>query len=183
VVGRNVNLTARLEAHTVGGQVLISQNTKNGCEGILEIAGEQRLNAKGLPPNLVLYDVQGIAGKYNLFLPKKLEEERVALTHPLRVTYAVVVDKCVQTLRREGHLTCMGRKIAELVTPSPIAAQTNLKMSLFDDSGKLVTEDLFAKVVEQKSTSRNLCLLRFTYVPPEAMAFLETRQVRGPRDT
>ena len=179
VVGRNVNLTARLESLTVGGQILIAKSTKDNCKEILDIAGQQKINAKGLPPNLTFYDVQGIYGEYNLFLPKKSEEDRVVLSRPLRVAYAVIVDKCVQTQRFEGHLTCMGNKIAELVTSSPVMARTNLKLSLFDDSEKLVTEDLFAKVVEQKSTSVNICLLRFTYVPPEAQEFLDGRRSKN----
>ena len=71
VVGSNVNLTARIESFTLGGQILISKSTKDAIADKLRIDGMLRVKAKGVEGPVPIYDVGGIAGEFNFTMPER----------------------------------------------------------------------------------------------------------------
>ena len=66
VVGSYVNLCGRIESYTVGGQVLISPETRVRISEPLEIAMEQEVFPKGCAEPLTLSQVTGIGGAYGI---------------------------------------------------------------------------------------------------------------------
>ena len=74
VVGRHVNITARVESYTAAGQILVTEATKQGCGDELEIRGEMQVTPKGIKEELTLYDVGGIRGEGNPTLPEREEQ-------------------------------------------------------------------------------------------------------------
>ena len=101
VVGRNVNLTARIESYTVGGQIFISENTLKACGDIVRLDSAMQVSPKGVKEPLTIYEVGGIAGDYQLFLPPRtrsgLDRTCAAIVHP------------VYLVRRQ---TCGGGKVS-----------------------------------------------------------------------
>ena len=73
VVGRHVNITARVESYTGPGQILVTEATRKGCGDKLEIRGEMRVTPKGISEELTLFDVGGIRGDAPLTLPERGE--------------------------------------------------------------------------------------------------------------
>ena len=71
IVGTHVNLTSRIESYTVGGQILISEPTRQEVGPILRIAQQIEIEAKGIDGPITVYDVRGIGGEHNLFLPEE----------------------------------------------------------------------------------------------------------------
>lgn len=63
VVGHNVNMAARIEAYTEGGQILISENSRNACGPGLQVNREIRVLPKGFDREIAIYDVAGIDWK------------------------------------------------------------------------------------------------------------------------
>jgi class 3 adenylate cyclase len=55
VVGRHVNLTARIESYTVGGQILISEDTLKECGDIVRIDNAMQVMPKGGKEPLTIY--------------------------------------------------------------------------------------------------------------------------------
>ncbi len=84
VVGLNVNLTSRIESYTVGKQILISETTLEACGPILRIDSRAEVMPKGVSRPILIYEVGGIAGDYDLYLPPKqnLPMTRVSKPHP-----------------------------------------------------------------------------------------------------
>jgi PAS domain S-box-containing protein len=70
-VGSNVNLAGRIESFTTGGQVLISESTREKLETELRIDGEFQVEPKGAASSVRLYEVGGIGAPYDLFLPPR----------------------------------------------------------------------------------------------------------------
>jgi len=68
VVGAPVNLTARIQSLTLGGQILISETTRREVGDLVEIVGQLRVKVKGIAGAVPIYDVAGIGGKYGLRL-------------------------------------------------------------------------------------------------------------------
>ncbi|NER51367.1 MAG: adenylate/guanylate cyclase domain-containing protein, partial [Symploca sp. SIO1A3] len=62
VVGRQMNLTYRIESYTIGGQILISEYTLKELKPPLKINGEKEVLPKGVKQPISIYDVGGIGG-------------------------------------------------------------------------------------------------------------------------
>ena len=57
VIGQTVNLVARIESFTIGGQILISEATLEHVKDIVEVAGQLRVKVKGLSHPIKIFDV------------------------------------------------------------------------------------------------------------------------------
>jgi adenylate cyclase len=73
VIGSHVNLAARIETYTVGGQILISENTYQNAKTELKITGQLKIEPKGIKEPITIYDIGGIGGEYNLHIPFAVE--------------------------------------------------------------------------------------------------------------
>ena len=61
-MGTTVNLTSRVESYTVGGQVLISEVTRQRCGDTVSLGQSQTLTPKGVKGTLVVHEVLGNFG-------------------------------------------------------------------------------------------------------------------------
>jgi adenylate cyclase len=172
VVGRAVNLTARIESYTVGGQIFISDSTLYECGDICRIDTARQVMPKGVKKPLTIHEVGGIGGDFQLFLPPKKEITWIELKHGLRVQFTVVDWKHTGELGYGGAITKIapnGVEIHSEVLPPPLA---NLRISLYEPDDHVISDDLYGKVVAHLSQSPPAFLVHFTSVPPEAEAFL-----------
>ncbi|MDQ1335009.1 MAG: Response regulator [Thermodesulfobacteriota bacterium] len=172
VVGRSVNLTARIESYTVGGQIFISESTLYECGDICRIDTAMKVMPKGVKKPLTIHEVGGIGGDFQLFLPPKKEITWIELKQGLPVQFTVVDWKHTGELGHGGAITKIAHHMAEIhseVLPSFLA---NLRISLYDPCDHEITDDLYGKVVGCLSESPPALLIHFTSVPPEADTFL-----------
>src|SRR5262249_10436179 len=103
VVGSHVNLTARIESNTVGGQVLISGSTLELAGDNVKVGEKQMIVAKGFPDPIAAYDILGIGGEYNLFL-EEIELGLTLVAAPIDVRFRVVLSKNQEGEERTGKL-------------------------------------------------------------------------------
>src|SRR4030095_7391562 len=85
-VGSNVNLAGRIESFTTGGQLLISENTREAIEAPLRIDGQFQVDPKGATRSLQLYEVGAIGEPFNLSLPSR-SEALCPLPQPLTISF------------------------------------------------------------------------------------------------
>jgi adenylate cyclase len=69
VIGSPVNLAARIESFTLGGQILISKATLNEVKDSVRVDGRLRVKIKGIEGPVAIYDIGGISGRYAVALP------------------------------------------------------------------------------------------------------------------
>lgn len=171
IVGSPVNLTYRIESYTQGGQILISEDTLQEAGSSVKITRQKQVQPKGIQQPIVVYEVYGVSGYYNLYLPKE-EEALFNLPRPLRLRYAIVEDKRVSNVYFEGHLVKLSSKKAAIVAAdrnSLPSEMTNLKINLFLPSptqpAQTTSEELYAKVVRQRTSERTFAIA-FATLPP-----------------
>jgi adenylate cyclase len=171
VVGRAVNLTARIESYTVGGQIFISASTLDECGDTCRIDTVMQVMPKGVKKPLTIHEVGGIGGDFQLFLPPKPEMNWRELEPGLPVQFTAVDWKHAGDLGHGGVITKIAHNMAEIhaqVLPSPLA---NLRISLYDPDGHEISDDLYGKVVAHLSEFPPAFLVHFTSVSPEAETF------------
>jgi len=186
IVGKQVNLTYRIESYTVGGQIFISESTLKQADQIIKIIGEREVKPKGVQQPITIYEVGGIAGDYNLYLNQK-EEEFFCLSEAISFEYAILDGKDISNNLQRAKLVQLSENCAlvEIISDEVISmpkALTNIKLNFkFNLNFNLLTSinnaeksgDVYAKVLD-KSGDTNTFYIRFTNKPPQVEAYLDS---------
>ncbi|MCE9576041.1 MAG: adenylate/guanylate cyclase domain-containing protein [Deltaproteobacteria bacterium] len=160
VVGSHVNLTARIESNTVGGQVLIAGTTLDLAGPDVKVGEKQLIVAKGFPEPIPAFEIKGIGGEYKLDLDE-LDLGLVDLATPLEVRFRVMKGKNEEGDEQVGRFTALSELGAAMTADGVLEPFSNLKLRVLIDSA-LLDGDLYAKVIGSGAAQR----LRFTAVPP-----------------
>lgn len=165
VMGSNVNLAARIETYTVGGQILVSQEILNAVGEILQISGEMQVQPKGFSEPITIFEVRGIAGEYNLFLPSE-KDSLISLATKIPIKYRVVKGKHISNQEMLGFLVKLSLDSAQLTTKEPLQNFSNLQIQLYVED-EINRHYIHGKVVKILDQNQNIYRLRFTVLPTE----------------
>lgn len=152
IVGRNVNLTSRIESYTVGGQILVSENTVEACAGLLRIDDTLTVMPKGVREPVAIHLVGGIGEPYNLYLPAAVVRELRPLRQKIDVSFTVLEGKHAGTEVFHGQLAKVLDNEALLVSEVQLEPRSDICMSLPAHLGHgQAVDELFAKVMARES--------------------------------
>lgn len=164
-VGGHVNLTARIETYTCGGQVLISQRTLAEAGGGVITGGSLSVRAKGFPEPVRVHDLLGLEETPHLHLERRAEV-LLPLDPPLRAVFTVLEGKRVGRDEEPAEIVALSRSGAAMKSEATVEALSDLKLRIVGDAGFL-PGDLYAKAVPVPDGPAGLTRLRFTSVPAE----------------
>lgn len=175
-VGTAINLAFRIEASTLGGQVLLGSSTYERVCALVQVRSAQEVSVKGIEQPLTLYEVQGIGGPYQLSLPATAAEVFLPLDPPLPVVCAPLDGKIVSQARIVGSMTHLTATMAELCLETPLNVHANLRVTLQPRHGA-PRGDLDAKVLarqdEDPAAPCTTVRVAFTSVSEAAQTCLE----------
>jgi adenylate cyclase len=172
VVGSGVNMTSRIESYTVGGQILISESISEQVGHLLRIDAQRDILPKGSEAPLRIYEVGGIAGKYNLAL-ESAAPQRDELRQPVPIICDTVVKKDSADQLCRGLVRKLSKRDAEIELNTEIDLYADLKIQLLDVDEKLNSKPFYGKVVHRLSETDKSWLVRFTMLPPEIDAYFQ----------
>jgi adenylate cyclase len=181
VVGSHVNLASRIQSYTIGGQILISESTLKAVGPTLTIREEMQVEAKGFETPIVLYDLLGIGGEYNLFLPEPEEEAFFVPSTEIPLRYSVLEGSNVGRTVFEGSFVKLSAKGGEIRAPDPVVPLSNLRIQLTGVNGEETPGSLYAKVLGRPTDSRASFAVRFTSIPPAIAAFFSDLAASRPQ--
>ncbi len=168
LVGRNVNLTGRIESYSVGGQILISESTAKACGAILKIHNTLEVMPKGVKKPISLYDVTGIEGEFNVFIPVKAKVKLIELKKGMPIVFFALEGKYATKTCYEGIVTHLNANEALIQSETIPEALSNIKFTITTEDNKENAPDLYAKVMESPSSGPSTFKVYFTSVPYEA---------------
>ncbi|MEM1242385.1 MAG: adenylate/guanylate cyclase domain-containing protein [Cyanobacteria bacterium P01_H01_bin.26] len=174
VIGSAVNLAFRIESYTTGGQILISDATRQQVQYPLTIQGETQVYPKGIKRPITIYDVTGIGGSYDLSLsPEPLVLEPVI--QPISVEYVAIEGKQVGAGHHRGSIQKLSAKTALLRTKGgdPLTPLTNIKLVVVDPGAPAEVRqfDTYAKV---QQAGRD-CTIVFTSRAPAVASWMNNQ--------
>jgi adenylate cyclase len=172
VVGSHVNLTARIESYTVGGQVLISEATRHEIGPSVQVAEKLQVAAKGVHKPITIYNARGIGGKYNLFLPDRTGA-LVALPQGIPLQFTLLDGKHMGDTLCTGSLVKLSAKDGEVHSDHPVEPWSNVKIQLMSHLGEELPGDLYAKVLGAGTAAAPGFVVHFTSIPPQVATFFE----------
>jgi len=174
VIGTNVNLTSRIESYTIGGQILISEQTRNSCHENLRIDKQLKVMPKGLKTPITIYEVAGISGNISIDLPQQTEESFHNLSDPLNIKFSVFDCKDSGGTNYNGKIIAITNNrhlIESSFIPQPLS---NLKVYILSADNEMQNIEIYGKVsdamVQEESGT---FVFHVTYMPPEINQMIE----------
>ena len=196
VVGAAVNLTSRLEACALGGQVLISESTLNELEGEAEVGRRIELRVKGFEAPVNAHELIGLKG--GLYLPRIAKEERFAwLQEGFPIGYRRIAEKQVEPVTFTGTIARISSQQAEIrpnredpcpacdsgtLAPAPLIVVEpweDIELLLNQRDERDLATLMYAKVTEVVNGKDPAFRVSFTSVPPAAGAIVNGLVARG----
>ena len=113
VLGHAVNLGARIESFTVGGQVMISAETHEIVKDHFVTQGPFEVFGKGIEEAIRIWEVREAKGEPSLRLPPVVRG-LVELPQPVPVTFRFMRGKQIDSESRQAHLTRLAEMGCEI---------------------------------------------------------------------
>jgi adenylate cyclase len=173
VVGSQVNLTSRIQSYTTGGQILISESTRQAVAAILKLGKQMEVRAKGIEHPITLSEVLGIGGSHKLSLPEVVEA-LVPLADEIPFKYEVVEGAQLGGEMSKGGITRLSLKEAVVRLERAAPTLGNLNIHLFGRDGQQIPGTLYAKVLGPAPGEGARYSVRFTSVSADIEAFIRT---------
>ena len=174
VIGEDVNLASRIEAFSLRGQVLMSDETYRHCADYAVTGEPMEVYVKGRSERVWLRELLAIPS-----LGKELPRQEVRRSPRIEVrlpfSYQRVREKIVVPERREGVVLDIGYHgvLAEVVG-EPLAAYAEIKLAIDLPLVAYKASDIYARVVKIiEKGERRLVGLEFTSLGPEATSKLQ----------
>ena len=181
VVGSHVNLTSRIQSCTTGGQILVSETTRQEVGPILKTGKQMEVKAKGVEHPITIYEVLGIGGKHKLLMTDSAEA-LVPLAEEIPLHYEMVEGAQLGGEMSKGSLIKISCKAAEARLDNPVPSLSNLKMRLLGKDGKDLPGTLYGKVLGAAAGNGKDFSIRFTSISPEIQALLRDLTAKSAGD-
>lgn len=165
VVGRPVNMAARIESFTVGGQVLASPDFVRSFGGRLILGDEIEVHGKGMREALSCRVLLGHRDHPELSIGKE-GMECALLAEPLPVQYVPLTDKHIDERLRQAALFGLSRRQAMIEGTVQLMPHTDIMLRLESDPCDENPPELYAKVIRPVNNPREGFLIHFTSVSP-----------------
>ncbi len=168
VVGSAVNIAARVEGATVGGQVFITTETYELIREVADVAAPVFVQVKGLSEPLALYELRAIGGRFaqsGVGADAAVERE-VPVSVP--ITCWVIEGKIIRPEEIGGRVERLTRRelVARLDRALPPLTNVRLRLAYPDTGGR--SGDIYGKVTLEAGA---LTRIHFTSVTePDAQA-------------
>lgn len=173
VIGDDVNLTSRIEAFSLRGQVLISQSTFERCQDFLTTSAPMNVYVKGKPAPVSLREVLAIPSTDSVVPRQEIRRSpRVEVKIPF--TFQVIQNDIVIPRVHQGAILDIGYFgiLAELDEDLPRLLEIKIEMHL--PLVGYTAGDLYAKIVSAKPREgRNLSGIEFTSVSAQCNTYIQ----------
>ena len=163
VIGDEVNLTSRIEAQSLRGQILISENTYQIAKSFVLVGEPNRVRVKGKKEAVNLYDLMGTTKPRAMTVPRReiRKSPRVAINMPCY--FQRILNKQVDSEEFQGEVVDLGYNGLLMVSPIDLEPFAEIKMEVSLQLFGAGTTDIYARVVKVvEEDGRVLCSLEFT---------------------
>jgi adenylate cyclase len=163
VIGQAVNLTARIESFTVGGQILVSPTLLRAADRELVLGEEVRVHGKGMLKPIRCRELLG----HEAFPELLIEEEGAnlrPLPRPLPCLISVLTGKRLGLQMEPAALVSVSRKGAVVEVAGPLKQRADIMIRLQLEAGEEAPE-YYAKVIQPADKPDGGYLIHFTSPP------------------
>ncbi len=167
VIGDEVNLASRIEAFSLRGQVLISENTFEHCRDFATASDAMEVFVKGKAEPVRLRELYAIPS-LNLEVPRKEIRRSHRMEVKLPCSFNLIQKKIVLPKAINATIRDIGYHGVLLETDHPLKVLDDIKLEIDLPLIDFKATDIYAKVVKIKDTDgRHQAGIEFTSVFPD----------------
>jgi len=150
VIGDEVNLASRIEAHCLRGQILISENTYALAREYVEVGEPNSVEVKGARKAVNLYELFATVRPKPLEVPRRegRKSPRIQVTMP--VVFQRLNGKIVLDEKYEGEVNDISYNGLLVTTDVQLAKSSEIKMTLSLDLFGERTTDVYARIIRSE---------------------------------
>jgi len=147
VIGDQVNLASRVEAHSLRGQVLLSENSFTLAEESIEVANPRQVYIKGKRDPVNLYELKAVTRPDLIEVPSReiRRGPRVDVDFPFQ--FHAVEGKGVSDETQQGHALDLSYSGLRGRVAFSVEQMSDLKLSLSGGMLAGEAEEIYAKVL------------------------------------
>ena len=165
VIGDEVNLTSRIEAYSLRGQILISENTYQCAKDYIETGDPTPVLVKGKKDPVILHELLSIKRPSQLFVPRRELRKSPRIDINMPFTYQHVEAKNILPEKHSGQILDIGYNGFLSLVPEQLDVFTEIKLTLALSMLGDETSDIYAKVLRsKKQNGQYLTNIEFTSV-------------------
>ncbi len=158
VIGQVVNLCSRIQTYSVGGQVLVSEQTEQYLRGEWNLNKKFEISMKGIHEKLMICDVKEITGLHHVQMEDTKAEQMQTLTKSLFAVLYLMQGKSVIKGSVAGEITGISQHKIRVA-----CQKDNMQeFALYQDMEIVVGEEnAYAKILKMKEGTLEL---HFTFL-------------------
>jgi adenylate cyclase len=169
VIGDQVNLVSRVEAQSLRGQILLSENTYNLSKNFTEIGDMNEVHVKGKREAVKMYELLALNIPKRLEVPRReiRSSPRVEVNIPLE--YNLLDGKKVLSTYYTGNVIDISYGGLFVMTDVALESFVEIKMSVSLSLMGTGTSEIYARVLNcHKLDNRYLSHMEFTAIDEQA---------------
>ena len=175
VIGDEVNLASRIEAHSLRGQILMSENTYQLAADFIEVGAINEVLVKGKREAVKMYELRASDRPRRLEVPVReaRKSPRVRVEMPLQ--YRRVSGKSVAGDLCEGVVVDLSYGGLLMTTPVPLEPMEEIRIGLALSIMSSATSELYARVLRVRELGEQFeCQMEFTFIEESARRELKS---------
>lgn len=163
VIGDEVNLTSRIEAQSLRGQILISENTYRLAKSFVLVGEPNKVKVKGKREAVTLYDLQGTTRPRSMTVPRREIRKSPRVSVHMPCYFYRLNGKCVATEQFCGEVVDLSYNGLLMVSPVILEPFSEIKIEVSIELLGSVTTDIYARVLKVDLAQDGIvCSLEFT---------------------
>jgi len=163
VIGDEVNLASRIEAQSLRGQVLISENTYALVQDIVTVGEPSYVQVKGKKEPVCLYELVAVTKPRSLSVPRREIRKSPRVTVNMPCYFQCLQGKLVLPEQIQGAVVDLSYHGLSMHSPVALEVFSEIKMDVSLQLLGTETTSIYAKVLKSKPCAEGvLCSLEFT---------------------
>jgi adenylate cyclase len=168
-IGDPVNLASRVEAHSLRGQILLSESTFQQAKDFVDIGEINDVNVKGIEGTVRMYELLAVRGPCPLTAPKRevRKSPRVEVNMPL--VFHTLDGKSVLPQEHLGRIVDIGYGGMFVTSPVELDPFVDIKMAISVSMMGREIQEIYAKVLRVSAEDGQYMFpVEFTSIEPTA---------------
>jgi adenylate cyclase len=165
VIGDNVNLVSRIEAHSLRGQVLLSEHTYELAKDFIAVGDVKEVQVKGKREPLKIYELKATQLPRYMAVPSRETRKSPRIPVDIPLTFQIMKDKHILPEVYRGQIADISYSgmLARLKTRVP--ENTGIKFSIAHSVFNPEIRDIYARILRTKESQHDYeCSVEFTSV-------------------
>lgn len=174
IIGDEVNLTSRIEAHCLRGQILISENTYELTKDYVEVGPPNRVEVKGARDAVDLYEIYATQRPKPMEVPRREGRKSPRIKVNMPVAFQNLSGKIVLDEKFHGDVVDISYHGLLVETPLKLGKSSEIKMALSLELFSDRTTDVYARIINTEQVGDKFrSSMEFTTIGTEGLTAIK----------